>query len=223
MSAPALRVVSVVDAVADGLRSAILSGEITPGTPLAEAALSRRFDVPRPTVRSALLLVMQDGLLRREPNRSVYVPVLTRDDVTDLFAVRRMTELDAVERLVAQRAHPAAALRALRILEALDDSDGWDEFVRYDFELHQGLIDAVGSPRLSRIYQGISAETHLALTQLRSVYPSPADIAVEHRVLLDAIGSHDRDRALAAVRDHLDESEQIILDLLDTNQGEPHP
>lgn len=209
-----LRTVSVVEAVAEGLRDAIFSGEVGPGVPLAEASLSERFDVPRPTVRSALMLLQHDGLMRREPNRSSYVPVLSHDDVVDLFAVRRMIELEATRVLVDDDIRPVAAQRALRFLEALTIDDGWDEVVRFDFALHQALVDAVESPRLSKIYQSVSAETRLAMTQLRDLYTAPEEIAQEHRVMMDAIESGDRDRALEAVREHLDYSEQVLLDRL---------
>jgi DNA-binding GntR family transcriptional regulator len=207
-----LRTVSVVDATVEALRSAVFSGELEPGTPITEAAMMQRFDVPRPTIRSAMQLLMQDGLLRREPNRSVYVPLLSNEDVQDLFSVRRMVELDCVQKLVAQKIYPTLAMRILRLLEALDEHDGWDEVVQYDFELHQALIDAVASPRLSKIYASISAEVRLALTQLRGM--SPVHVAAEHRVLLDAIRSFDEQRAVQATREHLAESEQAILNLL---------
>lgn len=214
----ALRVVSVVDAVADALRNAIFNGELVPGTPLTEALLSKQFDVPRPTVRAAVQTVMQDGLLRREPNRSVFVPVLTGDDLRDVFAVRRVLEIDAVSRLVARDLTPTGALRAQRMLESLRDGDGWDEVVRHDFELHQALIDAIGSPRMSRIYASISAEIRLALTQLRPIYTSPTQITAEHRILLDAVVSGDAEIATRATREHLDASERLLLEQLDTAQ-----
>lgn len=157
---------------------------------------------------------MHDGLLRREPNRSVYVPLLSSDDIRDLFSVRRVIELEAITRLVRRKIEPTAALRTLRILAALDERDGWAEVVNLDFALHQNLIDAVGSPRLSRIYSSISAETRLALTQLRAV-SSQATIADEHRELLDAICSHSLKLATTVAREHIDDSERLILDLLE--------
>lgn len=109
-------------------------------------------------------------------------------------------------------------MRTLRLLEPLEERDGWDEVVKYDFELHQAIVDAVESPRLSRIYSSISAEVRLALTQLRALYSSPTEIAAEHRALLEAINSGNEGQALEAVREHLDTSERIILDQLSSGQ-----
>ena len=46
-------------------------GEHAPGERIAEANLAARFEVPRPTVRSALAVLQEQGLLRREPNLSL--------------------------------------------------------------------------------------------------------------------------------------------------------
>lgn len=210
-----LRAVSLVDALAAELRNAIFRGELAPGVPVSEVSLSRRYDVARPSVRAALQSVVSDGLLRREPNRSVYVPRLGVDDVRDLFGLRRLLELDATGTLVDRRVRPTAMWRALRGLEALTDGDGWDEVVTQDFALHQALVDGAGSPRTSRVYAGIAGEVRLAITQLRPSYSSPRAIAAEHRVLVEAISSGDRRRALNTVRQHLDESERLLVDQLE--------
>ena len=49
-----LRVVSVVDAIADNLRDGILAGELMPGTALTESDVAGRYDVARPTAKAAL-------------------------------------------------------------------------------------------------------------------------------------------------------------------------
>ena len=49
-----LRVVSVVDAIADNLRDGILAGELMPGTALTESDVAGRYDVARPTDKAAL-------------------------------------------------------------------------------------------------------------------------------------------------------------------------
>ncbi|MCH6161649.1 GntR family transcriptional regulator [Streptomyces marispadix] len=202
---------SVVDALVGELRELVFRGDLAAGTRVSEAALAERFQVARPSVRAALQALVQSGLLYREPNRSVYVPRLGPEDVRDLFAVRTLLEVDAVHTLARRGIRPAPAMRALRQLEALTDDDGWHEVVAHDLALHRALVDGVGSPRMSRVYAGITDEIRLCITQLRFSYQSPRQIAEEHRELVEEVCSGDADRAVAACRGHLEASERILL------------
>ena len=203
MSGPVLNAVSVSAALTASLRERILSGEIAPGTALPETELAVTYRVARPTVRAALQDLVGMGLLRREPNRSAYVPTLSAEDVTDLFLVRRGLECDAVRILVARRARPPRAEQAVRSLEAFRESAEWSAVVDSDLAFHRALIEAVGSPRLVRLHALLHDEIRLSLAQLRPAYESPTALASEHRALLEGIAAGDSDRAVALLEEHL--------------------
>lgn len=209
MSPRKLKTVSVVEAIAEQLSEDIFSGKFRPGETLVESQLAAHFEVPRQTIRSAIVVLIHDGILRREPNKSVYIPQFSESDIRDLFAVRQLLELEAVRMLTTAKTLPKEAENAVRIMEVLSEDDSWDEVLKFDFEFHHALIAASGSPRLQKFYRSISAEQRLALTYFRS-NQAPSEIAREHRVLLDAIRAGDPDAAVAAFRTHLDESEAFI-------------
>ncbi len=198
-----LNAVSVSAALTASLRERILSGEIAPGTPLPETELAAAYRVARPTVRAALQDLIGMGLLRREANRSAYVPALSAEDLADLFLVRRALECDALRILVARRARPPRAEQAVRSLEAFRDNAGWSAIVDSDLAFHRALIEAVGSARLIRLYALLHDEIRLSLAQLRPVYESPAALASEHRALLEATAAGDSDGAVNLLQDHL--------------------
>lgn len=204
MPEPLLTTVSLNEALAHALRDRILSGDIAPGTPLPELEVGATYGVARPTVRAALQTLVAMGLLRREPNRSAYIPELSRDDIVDLFFVRRRLECEAVRLLVARAVRPAPAEQAVRRLEGLGPRSEWSAVVEADLAFHLALIDGVGSPRLVRVYALLANEIRLTLAQLRPSYDSPATLAAEHRVLLDVIGGGDAERAVDLLEAHLD-------------------
>lgn len=204
MSTP-LRPVSTVAALADALRARVLSGEIAPGTPLPEQELSAAYGVARPTVREALAVLVHEGLLRRERNRSAYVPEVTAEDLADLMYVRRPLE-ELMATALAGRRTPAAE-EALARMAALPRDASWAHVVAEHMALHEALIAAVGSPRLIRLYGALAAETRLGLVRLRRVYQDERDVLVaEHRELLDAIAAGPAEAARAAVLAHLNHS-----------------
>src|SRR3989442_17941 len=69
-----LKPVSVIDALATSLRKRVLDGQLTPKVPLPELELATQYGVARPTIRAAIQQLTLTGLLRREANRSAFVP-----------------------------------------------------------------------------------------------------------------------------------------------------
>lgn len=199
-----LRPVSAVGALVSALRSRVLSGEIGPGTPLPEQEIAAAYGVARPTVREALAALVHEGLLRRERNRSAYVPQVTISDLDDLMYVRRPLEDLMARALVGRRV--AAAEEALARMDALPADAPWADSVAEHMALHEALIEAVGSPRLERLYGALAAETRLGLVRLREVYTDREVLVREHRELLDAIADGPEDAARAAVAAHLGHS-----------------
>lgn len=199
-----LKPVSTVDALADALRARVLSGEISPGTPLPEQEIAAAYGVARPTVREALAVLVHEGLLKRERNRSAYVPEVTISDLNDLMYVRRPLEDLMAQALSGRRV--TAAQEALDRMAELPADAPWAAVVAEHMALHQALIEAVGSPRLVRLYSALAAETRLGLVRLRRVYEDRDVLVSEHRALLDAIAAGPEAAARKVVAEHLSHS-----------------
>ncbi|GAB2743058.1 GntR family transcriptional regulator [Salinifilum aidingensis] len=199
-----LATVSVVDALIASLRERVLDGELTAGTTLAENEIAADYGVSRPTAKSALSTLVQQGLLRREANKPATVPQLGPADVEDVFLVRTPLELEVVRALGARGTAPVrAAERAVTDFSALRDTDSPSAFAEADLRFHQLLVDAVGSPRLTRLYQAIRGEIHLCMVQTRHTLGHDR-IAAEHTAVLDALAAGDADGAVTRMREHLD-------------------
>ena len=88
----------------------------------------------------------------RERNRSADIPVLTRDEILDLFSVRIPLECLVVRAVLERGAPLTPAREAMAVMEALPDDAGWSQVVAADGAFHHALVRAVGSPRLERLY-----------------------------------------------------------------------
>jgi len=209
-----LRTVSVVEAAADALREMVLDGTLEPGARLRETEYSKRLGIARHTFRAASQILIGEGLLRRSPNRGVQLAVLGADDITDIFRLRSALELEAVRLVIDNDTPLPAATRAVERLNALDDDASWRSVVDADMAFHRAIIDGAGSERLARAYGGVQSEILLCMAQLRPHYDKPAEVALEHRELLEPIDAGDADLAEKRFRTHLDEATENLTKAL---------
>jgi DNA-binding GntR family transcriptional regulator len=210
MSGLAVQPISTTEAVVASLRARILDGVIEPGVRLPESELAMEFGVARPTVRTAIQALCHEGLLVRERNRSAHIPVLTREDILDLFSVRIPLECLVVRQVLERGAPLTPAREAMAVMEALPDDAGWHQVVAADGAFHHALVSAVGSPRLERLYGSLAGEIRLCVAQLRPSWASPAEIGREHHEVLDVLETGDVAKAEARMTAHL---ERAVRDL----------
>ena len=79
------------------LQTGILSGTIPDGSKLTEQAVCKQYNVSRTPVREAFRQLEADGLIENIPNRGAFVTGLSRRDISDLFDLRSLFEVQAVE------------------------------------------------------------------------------------------------------------------------------
>ena len=212
--------VSTVDAAANAVRELILDGRLEPGTRLREAEFAERLGVARHSFRAATQILVSEGLLRREPNRGVQVPVFEADDLIDVFRLRTALEVEAVRLVIAAGEVPAEAEAAVREMSALPDDAPWRDVVDPDRRFHQAIIDAAGSERIARAYSSVGSEILLCLVWLRPHYDRPAQVAAEHETLIAAVRARDADRTEKLLRAHLTEAAENLTRAWQQRTGE---
>src|SRR5882757_10242800 len=90
-SSPALRR-NLAEEVTAKLRRAIVSGQIKPGTPLAEPVLAQRFGASRAPIREALIALERDGLVEFNERSRTRVRPLTVVDFQEICSMRMALE-----------------------------------------------------------------------------------------------------------------------------------
>jgi DNA-binding GntR family transcriptional regulator len=202
-----LRLPSTPELIADRIRAGVLDGTFAPQTQLAEVELARQLQVSRGPVREAMQRLIQEGLLRSERNRGVFVVELDDDDARDIYVARAAVEKAAAVR-VARRADPDdfSALEAVldRLQEAVENS--WADVVEIDMEFHTTVVERCNSERLRRMFRTLVAETRLCLVRLERFYPDQRSVVTEHREILDAIRAGDESLIRQLIDHHMDEA-----------------
>lgn len=194
--------------VTERLRDTIVNGDLAPGSQLSEAELASRFGVSRGPVREALQRLIQEGLVRAEPHRGVFVPVLTEDDVRDIYLAREALESAAVKLIIASGGSEGAADELDKVVElmaAAEAADDWPSVGRHDLEFHSVLVAASGSERLQRMFSTVISETRLCLGVLTSA-DARSDLVEEHRQIAAMVRKGQPDKALAVLKQGFDDA-----------------
>lgn len=218
-----VHVVSVVDAVAEDLRSLVLRGELAPGDGLTESDVAVRYDVARPTAKAAIEKLVTESLLRRGTHKTARVVQLGADDVRDIYRTRGFLERGAIRHLARGRSVPSDARTANR--EILEVGDGSSlAIVDPDMRFHSALVDALGSPRTSRMYSGLVSEVKLCMSALQGQQLLSAElIAGDHQKILDQIERGNADRAVALLDEHLERASERLISAMEAQAARETP
>lgn len=194
--------------VTERLRDTIVNGDLAPGSQLSEAELASRFGVSRGPVREALQRLIQEGLVRAEPHRGVFVPVLNEDDVRDIYLARDALESAAVKQIIASDGSVEAADELDKVVElmaAAEAADDWPSVGTHDLEFHSALVAASGSERLQRMFSTVISETRLCLGVLTAA-DARSDLVDEHRQIAAMIRARETENALGVLKQHFDDA-----------------
>lgn len=74
----------------------ILTSKLRSGEKLTEKRISDEYKVSRTPVREALRQLEVEGLITNIPNRGAFVSGLTKQDISDLYVLRKANEIQAV-------------------------------------------------------------------------------------------------------------------------------
>jgi DNA-binding GntR family transcriptional regulator len=215
MSVLPIRRASAATTIAAELREALLSGLFAPGTPLVAGDLAAHVDSPPATVRAALAELEQDGLVVHSLQRGLEVAPLTRDELHDIYAARRVYERAGLEAMLGRETVDVSWLHAA--IERLGDAAiAGDEraLVEGDMAFHLAIVAAAGSRRLTRSAQGALMELRLVLSVAdRALDDMPALVA-DHQHLVEVFQQGSVRASAAALEDHLVRGEEIAASAL---------
>jgi len=196
------------------MRRRITDGQLSPGDPLPEEAISHELGVSRTPVRQALNRLHTENFVTRTGSRGkLVVKSLTPEEIQDTYAVRTVLEGMAV-RLSAQRFaeqnRPALDVVMERLREGAARNDR-NEVLAASYDLHRRIWHLSGNPVLERHLEDLQIHGQL-WTQGTVGLPNRLDEGVlEHQRIFDAIASGNPDEAEAAARDHLTRSVELRL------------
>ena len=206
---------TITKAVADTLREAILCGDLEQGEPLREVELSQSLNVARGTLREALRMLQEDGLVETISHRGTFVTKLSARKVREVYTMRELLEPYAVGLAMENDAYDeqefadiAAVVR--RLGECERRGDGF-AMIKADVEFHYLICKPSDHWLLLDILKNLQYLTTLCVTNLKELDPDESPQEQLHGDILDAIQSGDSALAQERISKHLKEAKGPLL------------
>ena len=191
--------------VTAALRKAITGGVFMPNERLIEVELAARFRTTRAHIRRALGALEGEGLVVSEPNRGARVRLFTGAEAVEITEARAALET-LVAAKAAERATAEDIARLEDILTRMRTANAADDLIGYSAlngELHIEIRRIARHATTSKLLLMLNSQS--VRFQFRAILiPGRAAKSLsEHEAIVDAIRSHDPDRARAAMTGHL--------------------
>jgi len=214
-----LRNISRADYVFRTLRDAIREGRLKQGERLREEDVAQRLGVSRTPVREALRQLAARGLVADAPGRGLLVVELSKRQVSELYAMRRMLE-GAAARFAAQHASAGEAEMLRRLAAECRDARGPAKMAQRNRAFHQAIYEAAHNRYLQRALDDLGNALALLPGTTFGQRGRAATAYAEHRAIADAIAGRDADAAEAAARDHIAAAERLRWRMMFELSGE---
>ena len=191
--------------IAERLRAAILAGDIPPGAPLVETALSERFDVSRGPLREALRQLIEEGLVVTVPYTGTHVAALSVDDVHEIYSLRTALEIFAIEQVWPRRDEPFRRELVRRNQALIATIDAGDDRASIETELafHGLVYETSGHRLLQRTWASLRGRLQLYWAAHHRAHGRRGPRRDSHDSYIAAVLGDDLAAMRAEIADHM--------------------
>ena len=205
------------DVVFNTLRQAILKGELKPGERLMEIQLANKLGVSRTPVREANRKLELEGLVLMIPRKGAEVAEITRQDMEDVLEVRTALEelavKDACDHITdAQLSELKKASNEFK--KALLEGKDLVTCADADMHFHDVILSATNNRRLIQMLNNLSEQMYRYRMEYLKDERTHKTLIEEHDAIRRALKKHDKVKAGAAIRVHIDNQKRSILESL---------
>lgn len=196
---------NLVEVAYQKIKEMMLDYEIVPGQRLVFVDLAEKLGVSRTPVNIALSILSREGFLDFVPNQGYRVHEITIKEAENLYDLREMLEVGAVEQVI--RHPPQEKLDILKERQRLYEKAVIDQVSRgrftLDQEFHAAYIDMAENPYLSEYFREIYQRIFLRhrIEGLRATRAQK--VVLEHQDIFEAISRGDAKKAKKLIKMHI--------------------
>jgi len=204
---------TLADSVYQTVLEAILGGKLPAGAILSVVQVAKDLDVSRTPVNEALRQLARDGIIEQAINRRARVKQFTRNDVSEVFEMRKVLEgaatLRATETISDQT---IASLRAVADQLAKKETNRWSaRWADHDEALHTSIASESGLRRLADDigrYRLLHRVLNLSVDSVEDLHSA----VEQHLDILSAISDRNATAAKEKMIEHISTWQKYFVD-----------
>lgn len=186
----------------------ILAGILKNKSKLTEQSLCNKYNVSRTPIREALIQLEQEGLIENIPNRGAFVLGLSTRDISDLFDLRALCEVQAIEWAITRMSESDVnqIKETIDFMEFYTLKDDIDKVLQFNTDFHNAIYNGTKDRILRKTLE--SYQIYLRHTAPPKTYDSDdlSKILLEHRNIYEAIAARDIEKGKIAMHEHMRQS-----------------
>ena len=171
---------------------------------LDERTLSEQFGISRTPLREALARLDQEGLVRIEPRRGIYIERKSKQEILNMITVWAALESMAARLITAEASDDEIATlrRMLSVYDTDKVTEHLDEYSETNISFHQAIISLGKCPLIDEITDRLFM--HVRAIRARTIFEEDrAKRSIEdHLAIVEALEARDTERAERLVREH---------------------
>ncbi|HEY1653587.1 MAG TPA: GntR family transcriptional regulator [Candidatus Tumulicola sp.] len=198
----------MAESLLERLRHDIVSGRLTPGSPLRQDEIARSLGVSPVPIRETFLRLQAEGLVEIRPRRGAIVSDLSAAEIEELNEMRT-----ALESLALRKAMPnitdADLRKAQTLLDLIDRRP--ESWVELNAAFHSIIYKPAARPRLLNAILSLQLNVERYLHREVEVTNNVASSQREHRRLLALIKKGKTEEACSLLSAHILEPGRILV------------
>jgi GntR family colanic acid and biofilm gene transcriptional regulator len=184
------------------LREALLSGILKPGQKLSVRQLATSMNVSLTPTRDALSRLIAEEVLTQGPNRTVFVPILGRDEIEEVFSLRCLLEPKLAEEAIANREmYLFEKLQEIQggLIKAFDKHE-YKEVIARNFDFHFTLYNQSKSKITMKMVENLWLRAGPMLHLLYPEFDRTRSGVRNHAAILECVRTGSVDKIGAAMQ-----------------------
>jgi DNA-binding GntR family transcriptional regulator len=198
------------------LRRSIIMGHRPPGEKINVREIAEHYGTSITPIREALQMLYQEGLVTIKPHSGYLVTRLTLKQLRDLFELREILELAAVERAVIRISdEQVAEMERVYAGYTGDDDESYARYTAENRRFHCLIAEATGNQELTEML----GHVHDRLARFMVMRRAGKGMQGSHARIIEALRLGDLEAARQALSDELADTRSIVLDRVIQDQG----